>query len=80
MQTEDALVRVARECAEDLAADGIVYAEVRFAPELHVDTLELPAVVEAVLEGFRQGSARYPVDRAGPADGHAVGGAVAGDR
>ena len=42
MQTEDALIRVARECAEDLAADGVVYAEVRFAPELHVDTLELP--------------------------------------
>jgi adenosine deaminase len=56
MQTEDALVRVARECAEDLAADGIVYAEVRFAPELHVDTLQLPAVVEAVLEGFRLGT------------------------
>ncbi len=56
MQTEDALVRVARECAQDLAADGIVYAEVRFAPELHVDTLELPQVVEAVLEGFRQGT------------------------
>ncbi len=32
MQSEDALVRVARECAEDLAADGVVYAEVRFAP------------------------------------------------
>jgi adenosine deaminase len=61
MQTEDALVRVARECAEDLAADGIVYAEVRFAPELHVDTLELPAVVEAVLEGFRQGSRGTPL-------------------
>jgi adenosine deaminase len=56
MQTEQALVRVARECAEDLAADGIVYAEVRFAPELHVDTLQLPAVVEAVLEGFRLGT------------------------
>jgi adenosine deaminase len=56
MQTEAALVRVARECAEDLAADGIVYAEVRFAPELHVDTLQLPAVVEAVLEGFRLGT------------------------
>ncbi len=55
MQTEAALVRVARECAEDLAADGIVYAEVRFAPELHTSTLELPVVVEAVLEGFRQG-------------------------
>ncbi len=61
MQTEEALVRVARECAEDLVADGIVYAEVRFAPELHVDTLELPAVVEAVLEGFRQGSADTPL-------------------
>src|SRR6516225_2831672 len=36
MQTADALRRVAAECAEDLAADGIVYAEVRFAPELHV--------------------------------------------
>jgi adenosine deaminase len=37
MQTREALIRVARECAEDLAADGIVYAEVRFAPELHCD-------------------------------------------
>jgi adenosine deaminase len=59
MQTADALVRVAAECAEDLAADGVVYAEVRFAPELHVeDGLELDAVVEAVLEGFRLGRAR----------------------
>src|SRR3954462_12467094 len=33
MQTKDALQRVAAECASDLAADGIVYAEVRFAPE-----------------------------------------------
>jgi adenosine deaminase len=59
MQTADALVRVAAECAEDLAADGVVYAEVRFAPELHVEAdLELPAVVEAVLEGFKVGMAR----------------------
>ncbi|HEY2441650.1 MAG TPA: adenosine deaminase, partial [Streptosporangiaceae bacterium] len=36
MQTREALIRVAAECAEDLAADGVVYAEVRFAPELHV--------------------------------------------
>ncbi|MGH3155456.1 MAG: adenosine deaminase, partial [Streptosporangiaceae bacterium] len=36
MQTREALVRVAEEAAEDLAADGVVYAEVRFAPELHV--------------------------------------------
>jgi adenosine deaminase len=57
MQTRDALIRVAAECAEDLAADGVVYAEVRFAPELHVsEKLSLDQVVEAVLEGFRRGS------------------------
>jgi adenosine deaminase len=56
MQTPEALARVARECAEDLAADGIVYAEVRYAPEQHLERgLELDEVVEAVQEGFRQG-------------------------
>ena len=58
MQTEGALLRVAAECAEDLAADGVVYAEVRFAPELHVYRgLSLTEVVETVLAGFRQGVA-----------------------
>src|ERR671925_954720 len=58
MQTKDALMRVAAECAQDLADDGIVYAEVRFAPELHIDAgLSLDEVVETVLEGFRLGSA-----------------------
>lgn len=58
MQTRDALVRVARECAEDLAADGVVYAEVRFAPELHIERgLSLDQVVDAVQTGFREGSA-----------------------
>jgi adenosine deaminase len=57
MQTRGSLVRVARECAEDLAEDGIVYAEVRFAPEQHLERgLELDDVVEAVQEGFRDGS------------------------
>jgi adenosine deaminase len=56
MQTPDALRRVAAECAEDLAADGVVYAEVRFAPELHTERgLGLDEVVEAVLDGFRIG-------------------------
>ncbi len=55
LQTPAALVRAARECAQDLADDGVVYAEVRFAPELHRCGAE-PAV-EAVLEGFRQGCA-----------------------
>ena len=58
MQTRGALVRVAAECAEDLADDGVVYAEVRFAPELHTaQGLTEAEVVEAVLEGFREGSA-----------------------
>src|SRR3984885_5283237 len=57
MQTAEALRRVAAECAEDLAADGVVYAEVRFAPELHTERgLSLDQVVQAVLEGFREGS------------------------
>ena len=56
MQTPAALTRVARECAEDLAADGVVYAEIRYAPELHVQQgLTLDQVVVAVEEGFRQG-------------------------
>ncbi len=59
MQTREALTRVAAECAEDLAADGVVYAEVRFAPELHVERgLTLDEVVAAVLEGFRDGERR----------------------
>src|SRR5215468_3068775 len=58
MQTEPALHRVAYECARDLAADGVVYAEVRFAPEQHLTRgLELDQVVSAVLAGFAEGSA-----------------------
>ena len=58
MQTREALERVAAECAEDLADDGIVYAEIRFAPELHIEAgLSLDAVVEAVLTGVERGSA-----------------------
>jgi adenosine deaminase len=58
MQTPEALRRVAAECAADLAADGVVYAEVRFAPELHTERgLSLDEVVTAVLDGFRAGAA-----------------------
>jgi adenosine deaminase len=56
MQSRDALFRVAAECAQDLAEDGVVYAEVRYAPEQHLEGgLSLEEVVEAVNEGFRQG-------------------------
>lgn len=63
MQTRDALVRVAAECAQDLAADGVVYAEVRYAPEQHLEAgLTLEEVVEAVNEGFREGERRARKD------------------
>jgi adenosine deaminase len=56
MQSADALHRVAFECVEDLAGDNVVYAEVRFAPELHIEGgLSLDAVVDAVLAGFADG-------------------------
>ncbi len=67
MQTRDALVRVAAECAEDLAEDGVVYAEVRYAPEQHLEAgLTLEEVVEAVNEGFREG------ERRARANGHRI--------
>jgi adenosine deaminase len=59
MQERDAIIRVAAECTEDLAADGVVYAEIRYAPELHVERgLTLDEVASAVQEGFRIGEQR----------------------
>jgi adenosine deaminase len=56
MQTADSIERIAREAVVDLAEDGVVYAEVRFAPELHQQGgLALEAIVEAVTSGFRSG-------------------------
>ncbi|ANH36690.1 Adenine deaminase [Nocardioides dokdonensis FR1436] len=53
MQSAPALTRVAREFVEDLVADGVVYAEVRYAPEQHVEAgLSLDDVVAAVQQGF----------------------------
>lgn len=58
MQTREALIRVASECVEDLASDGVVYAEVRYAPEQHLEGgLSLDDVVNAVQEGFIIGQA-----------------------
>lgn len=56
MQTAQALHRVAKECVLDLAADGVVYAESRYAPEQHLEGgLSLEEVIEAVNAGFRDG-------------------------
>jgi len=53
MQSAENIHRVAREAVQDLADDGVVYAEIRFAPELH--GLPLEEVVEAVAAGVREG-------------------------
>ncbi|MGR6965976.1 adenosine deaminase [Geodermatophilus sp. URMC 61] len=58
MQRPEAVSRVARECALDLAADGVVYAEVRMAPELlTAQGTPIEEAVEAILDGFAKGSA-----------------------
>jgi adenosine deaminase len=58
MQTEEGLRRVAREAVVDLASDGVVYAEQRYAPEQHVSAgLSLQQVVDAVQAGFAEGIA-----------------------
>jgi adenosine deaminase len=56
MQTASALRRTAAEAVEDWHRDGVVYGEVRFAPELHTQRgLSMEAVVEAVLKGLEEG-------------------------
>jgi adenosine deaminase len=58
MQTRDGLARVAREFVLDLAADGVIYGEVRWAPEQHLGRgLSLDQAVEAVQSGLEQGVA-----------------------
>ena len=56
MQTHEGLVRVAREFVEDLGQDGVIYGEIRWAPEQHLSRgLTLDQAVEAVQEGIEAG-------------------------
>ncbi|MGV8907596.1 MAG: adenosine deaminase family protein, partial [Propionicimonas sp.] len=58
MQTSAQLRRVAAEFVEDQAADGVVYAEARWAPEQHrAGGLSLAEAVEAVRDGLADGMA-----------------------
>jgi adenosine deaminase len=63
LQTEEALVRAARELGEDAAKENVRYMEVRYAPMLHTRKgLRLTAVVEAVLEGLWQAKERWGIE------------------
>ncbi len=56
MQSRDHVIRIARECVEDLADDGVTYAEVRGAPELFTrGEMDLNGVIEATLIGYKEG-------------------------
>lgn len=56
MQTREGLTRIAREFVEDLVADGVIWGEIRWAPEQHLTRgLSLDETVEAVQEGLEQG-------------------------
>jgi len=56
MQDKESLFRVAKEEVEDLAKENVVYAEIRFAPELHTKGgLNLEEVVSTVLKGLQAG-------------------------
>ncbi|HEX5906040.1 MAG TPA: adenosine deaminase, partial [Propionibacteriaceae bacterium] len=58
MQTAPSLRRVAAEFVEDLAADGVIYGEARWAPEQHLTAgLTAAQAIEAVREGLAEGMA-----------------------
>lgn len=62
LQSSVALERVAYEFLQDMAADGVIYAEVRFAPHYHTQKgLGLDAVMRAVLKGLRRGAKDFDV-------------------
>lgn len=56
MQTYEGLERVAYEAVMDLAEDGVIYGELRWAPEQHLSRgLTLDQTVEAVQDGLERG-------------------------
>lgn len=66
LQTEFALERAAYDLVERLAKQGLVYAEIRFAPQLHTRKgLSQEAVLKSVISGVRQAQMDYPSIRAG---------------
>lgn len=66
LQRADAIERVTYELVEDLAKEGVDYAEIRFAPQLSVNGgLTQDEVVEAAIRGAERGMKTYPEIRVG---------------
>eukprot|EP01039_Chlorochromonas_danica_P008766 gene8766-9668_t len=65
MQRPQDLVRIARECVLDLAADGVIYAEIRYAPELFVNSeMSYELIIDSVTQGFKEGMDMVSSDNA----------------
>ena len=61
LQDKDSLIRVTKELIDDIAKDGLRYAEIRFAPQLHTHkNLSQSDACEAILEGKRLGELANP--------------------
>ena len=66
MQDHESLARITKELIEDIAKQGVVYAEIRFAPQLHTKNgLTQRQAIEAVLDGAKQGMAENPTIKVG---------------
>ncbi|MGI6069015.1 MAG: adenosine deaminase [Blautia sp.] len=66
LQNREGLERVAYELVEDLAEEGVTYAEIRFAPQLSTqEGLSQREVTEAVMAGVKRGMRAYPSIRIG---------------
>ena len=61
LQTREALQEAMKDLVCELASEGLVYAEIRFAPQLHTSRgFNQRQVVEAVLEGMNEGLKENP--------------------
>lgn len=61
LQDKESLSRVTFELIEDIQSQGVVYAEIRFAPQLHtVKGLSQSEAIEAVLDGRNKALEKYP--------------------
>ena len=62
MQDKDSIYRITMEALEDLSNDGVVYAELRFAPLVHTfKGLKSGEVINSVINGVKDGMQRYNI-------------------